>query len=82
MTRVILDVAALQKPTCAGDTLWHHYDCKTAKGTTIMAIDTSKGHPDMDYAEHMGTYNGFLRLVQVTIVFLVALLIGMYVFLV
>ena len=47
-----------------------------------MAIDTSNGHPAMDYAEHTSTYRGFLRLVQVSIVFLVLLLIAMFVFLV
>lgn len=26
-----------------------------------MTIDTSRGHPDMDYAEHQRTYNGFIR---------------------
>jgi len=26
-----------------------------------MHIDPSKGHPDMDYKEHMSTYQGFLR---------------------
>ena len=47
-----------------------------------MAIDTTKGHPAMDYAEHTATYRGFLRLAQYTIIFLVALLVAMYVFLV
>ncbi len=26
-----------------------------------MTIDTSGGHPDMDYAEHQRTYSGFVR---------------------
>jgi len=26
-----------------------------------MSIDTSKGHPAMDYAEHEKTYQGFIR---------------------
>ncbi|HWV82554.1 MAG TPA: aa3-type cytochrome c oxidase subunit IV [Hyphomicrobiaceae bacterium] len=26
-----------------------------------MSIDTTGGHPDMDYAEHLRTYNGFVR---------------------
>jgi Bacterial aa3 type cytochrome c oxidase subunit IV len=47
-----------------------------------MSIDTSKGHPEMDYAEHTSTYKGFLRVTQISIVFLVGLLVGMYVFLV
>ena len=36
----------------------------------------------MDYAEHNGTYNGFIKLTQIAIVLLVLLLIGMFVFLV
>lgn len=47
-----------------------------------MAIETKGGHPDMDYAEHMSTYHGFIKTVQIAVVFLVVLLIGMYVFLV
>jgi hypothetical protein len=47
-----------------------------------MGINTAGGHPSMDYAEHTRTYNGFLRFTQITIVFLVALLAGMFVFLV
>lgn len=47
-----------------------------------MMIDTSKGHKDMDYPEHMATYRGFLRLTQYAIVLLVLLLVGMYWFLV
>ena len=26
-----------------------------------MSIDTSKGHPAMDYPEHEKTYQGFIR---------------------
>ena len=37
-----------------------------------MAIDTSGGHPAMDYPEHLRTYSGFLRATVVVIV-LVAL---------
>lgn len=47
-----------------------------------MAIDTSKGHPAMDYREHVTTYRGFLKLVQWAIVFLAVLLILMAYFLV
>ena len=47
-----------------------------------MAVDTSKGNPAMDYAEHTATYKGFLKLTQYTIVFLVLLLIAMFMFLV
>ena len=47
-----------------------------------MAVDTSKGNAAMDYAEHNGTYRGFLKFTQIAIVALVILLVGMYVFLV
>lgn len=29
-----------------------------------MSIDTTGGHPAMDYQEHVATYRGFLRLLQ------------------
>jgi hypothetical protein len=47
-----------------------------------MSIDTSKGHPAMDYAEHNATYHGFLTLTKYLIVFLIVLMGAMYVFLV
>ncbi len=47
-----------------------------------MSVDTSGGHPAMDYAEHTRTYNGFLKLTQIGIVALVILLAGMAFFLV
>lgn len=47
-----------------------------------MGINTSAGHPAMDYAEHTRTYEGFLRLTKMLIAFLVVLLGGMYFFLV
>jgi hypothetical protein len=47
-----------------------------------MSIDTTKGHPAMDYAEHTRTYHGFLRFAQVSIVSLVILLALMAFFLV
>jgi hypothetical protein len=40
-----------------------------------MAIDTSGGHPAMDYPEHVRTYNGFLRATMVLIALVVALLL-------
>jgi len=46
-----------------------------------MNLDTSKGHPDMDYAQHKRTYAGFIRGSQITVVLLVLLLIGMAIFL-
>lgn len=47
-----------------------------------MAIDTTGGHPAMDYAEHIRTYKNFLAWAKIGIVFLVVLLSGMAFFLV
>ena len=47
-----------------------------------MSIDTSNGHPAMDYAEHQRTYQAFIRFTQISVVLLVLLLIGMVTFLV
>ena len=46
-----------------------------------MSIDTSKGHPAMDYKEHIRTYNGFMLFTKVSIVVLAILLAGMAIFL-
>jgi len=46
-----------------------------------MSVDTSGGHPAMDYKEHVRTYNGFWMLTKISIVFLVILLAGMAIFL-
>ncbi|MEM9354911.1 MAG: aa3-type cytochrome c oxidase subunit IV [Pseudomonadota bacterium] len=46
-----------------------------------MSIDTSKGHPAMDYKEHVRTYNGFMLLTKISIVLLTLLLAGMAFFL-
>jgi hypothetical protein len=40
-----------------------------------MAIDTSGGHPAMDYSEHVRTYSGFLRATMILIAFVVAVLL-------
>ena len=47
-----------------------------------MSVDTSKGHPAMDYKEHTRTYDGFLKGSIALIVLVVAILLGMLVFLV
>lgn len=47
-----------------------------------VSLDTSNGHPDMDYTAHKETYAGFLRLTKISIILLVLLLVGMKVFLV
>lgn len=46
-----------------------------------MSVDTSGGHPDMDYPQHKATYAGFIRGTQIGVVLLVLLLAGMAVFL-
>jgi hypothetical protein len=46
-----------------------------------MAVDTSGGHPAMDYKEHVRTYKGFLRATVALIAFNVVLLLGMAFFL-
>lgn len=47
-----------------------------------MSVDTSGGHPAMDYKEHNRTYEGFIRGTVIMIVLLVLMLIGMAAFLV
>ena len=47
-----------------------------------MSVDTSEGHKDMDYSEHTRTYSGFIKLTQISIVLLVLLMVGMFLFLV
>jgi hypothetical protein len=47
-----------------------------------MSIDTSDGHPAMDYKEHMRTYEGFLRGSIVLVVLCALILLGMLIFLV
>lgn len=46
-----------------------------------MSIDTSEGHPAMDYKEHERTYSGFVQFTKISIVALVILLIFMAMFL-
>jgi Bacterial aa3 type cytochrome c oxidase subunit IV len=46
-----------------------------------MSVDSSKGHPAMDYAQHRATYAGFIRGSQIGVVFLVILMAGMAIFL-
>jgi hypothetical protein len=40
-----------------------------------MAIDTSGGHPAMDYPEHVRTYSGFLRATLILIALVVVVLL-------
>lgn len=46
-----------------------------------MSVDTSGGHPAMDYAAHKSTYAGFIRGTVISITLVVLVLIGMAVFL-
>lgn len=47
-----------------------------------MGVDTTGGHPAMDYREHVRTYTGFIRFTIISIILLVLLLAGMAFFLV
>ena len=47
-----------------------------------MSVDTSGGHPAMDYKEHVRTYEGFIKGTVILVVSIIVLLIGMAVFLV
>lgn len=46
-----------------------------------MAVDTSGGHPAMDYAEHNRTYRTFLFWAKVAVISSVIVLSGMAYFL-
>lgn len=47
-----------------------------------MSVDTSGGHPEMDYGQHKRTYEGFIRVSVVSSVLIALLLVFMAVFLV
>ncbi len=51
-------------------------------GSKTLAIDTSKGSPDMGYEQHLETYRDFVRFTKYAIVFIAIILIGMKIFLV
>ncbi|HMN37177.1 MAG TPA: aa3-type cytochrome c oxidase subunit IV [Hyphomicrobium sp.] len=46
-----------------------------------MGVDTTGGHPAMEYAEHRRTYESFIRFTKIAIAALAVLLIGMKIFL-
>lgn len=46
-----------------------------------MSVDTSGGHPDMDYNEHNRTFAGFMLATKIGIGAVIAILVGMAVFL-
>lgn len=47
-----------------------------------MSVDTSGGHPAMDYKEHVRTFNGFVQFTKISVIACVAILVGMAIFLV
>ena len=47
-----------------------------------MSVDTSNGHPDMDYKEHKRTYAGFLKVSKYSTVAILVILALMAYFLV
>ncbi len=46
-----------------------------------MAIDTSGGHPDMDYEAHLRTYKGFIRgtIITVAVIAITLILLAIFV---
>jgi Bacterial aa3 type cytochrome c oxidase subunit IV len=46
-----------------------------------MSVDTSGGHPEMNYREHVRTYKGFLRGMQLIIGVVLLTLVLMAIFL-
>ena len=47
-----------------------------------MSVDTSGGHPAMDYSEHGRTYRGFLRGTVILVVLVILILLFMLFYLV
>lgn len=47
-----------------------------------MSVDTSDGHPVMDYREHLRTYDGFVRGTIAAIISCAVILLLMVIFLV
>lgn len=47
-----------------------------------MEIDTSKGHPAMDYKEHERTYKGFIKATVYGTALIIATLVAMAIFVV
>ncbi len=46
-----------------------------------MELDTTAGHPDMDYEEHVRTYKGFIRGTIITSAVVAIILVLMALFL-
>lgn len=47
-----------------------------------MSVETTDGHPAMDYPEHLRTYEGFVQGAVILVVLCAVILFGMLVFLV
>lgn len=47
-----------------------------------MSVDTTSGHPAMDYREHERTYAGFVVMTKLLVAAAAVLLVGMAIFLV
>ncbi|HET6390263.1 aa3-type cytochrome c oxidase subunit IV [Hyphomicrobium sp.] len=47
-----------------------------------MKVDTSKGNPSMDYAQHVDTYELFVRMTKYGTALVIVILAGMSYFLV
>jgi hypothetical protein len=50
---------------------------KSALEGKQMSVDTSEGHPAMDYKEHTRTYEGFIAATKYGVISVVVLLIFM-----
>jgi len=46
-----------------------------------MSLDTSGGHPDMDYKQAVDTYSGFITLLKAATIGSILVLVGMAIFL-
>lgn len=49
---------------------------------TFMSVDMEGGNPHMDYEGHKGTYAFFGKLVKIGSAVVIAILVGMFIFLV
>lgn len=52
-------------------------EARERKSGAAMAIDVSDGSKEMDYAEHIRTFNGFWKAAQIGIVVVALILIAM-----
>lgn len=55
---------------------------KRPQGSETLKIDTSKGNPSMDYAQHVDTYELFVRMTKYGTALVIVILAGMSYFLV